>query len=101
MPYTIQPLEKTDIPTLMSIGQLAFTNDTHTRMKMHEKGVDDLASELEPLDSLEYQWSHPTVKMMKAVDEDGKMVGFSSWRMWNFDVDLPVRSILYTLAYFV
>lgn len=55
---------------------------------MYEKGVEDLGSELEPLESIERQLQHPSMKMLKAVDEQGNMVGFSNWRMWNFDKDL-------------
>ncbi|KAH6904403.1 hypothetical protein BKA70DRAFT_1432156 [Coprinopsis sp. MPI-PUGE-AT-0042] len=90
MSYKIQPLIRDEISTLMSIAQLSVGNDTHTRMKMFEKGVTDLGSELEPLNSIEYQFDHPSVKMMKAVNKEGKMVGYSNWRMWNFEKDLSL-----------
>lgn len=86
--FRILPLEKSGIPTLSAIAQAAFETDAHTRMKMFEKGVTDLGSELEPTESLERQLTSPSAKMLKAVDETGKMVGFSNWRMWNFDKDL-------------
>lgn len=85
--YRILPLEKDDVRSLASISQAAFAADAHTRMKMSEKGVTDLGSELEPAESILRQLDSPQMKMVKAVDSEGKMVGFSNWRMWNFDKD--------------
>ncbi|WOO78345.1 uncharacterized protein LOC62_02G001891 [Vanrija pseudolonga] len=79
--YTIEKLTRADLPRLSEIGQAAFEHDTHTRMKMHEKGVTDLGSELEPVEYLEHLLSDPAVQMIKIVDSSGKMVGYSNWRL--------------------
>lgn len=89
-PYTILPLERADIPTVIAIGAAAFEGDAHTRMKMNEKGTTDLAGELEQASSLEAAHGKPGVHMFKAVDGDGRMVGFSNWREWNFAADPSV-----------
>lgn len=88
--YTVLPLERADIPALIAIGAAAFVDDRHTRMKMHEKGTTDLAAELEPRESVEAAWGRPGVHMFKAVDGEGRMVGYSSWREWNFGKDVAV-----------
>lgn len=85
--YTVVPIECGDLPSLLDIWAAAFEDDAHTRMKMTEKGETNVRSQLEPLQSLEASFGRPGVHMFKVVDE-GRMVGFSNWREWNFDIDV-------------
>jgi hypothetical protein len=87
--WRIEPLERDDIPTIIRIGRAAFAQDRHTLMKMHEKGTNDPNTEMPEESAYEY-FENPRVKMLKAVDVDGKIVGFTSWGMWNFNGDRTV-----------
>ena len=84
--YQILPVTTADIPSLVTISSDSFRDDRHTRMKMYEKGTEDMSSEMPSGDYLlAILKKSDVVKIMKAVDERGTIVGFTSWRMWNFD----------------
>jgi hypothetical protein len=89
--WRIVPTERADVPALVALGHLAFEHDRHTRMKMHEKGTEDLATELGGPEGFYQYLEHPRVRMVKAVDETGRIVGFTNWGLWNFAGDRTVR----------
>lgn len=91
-PLKIQLVEQNDIPTLIQISHSAFEHDRHTRMKMHEKGTDDINSEM-PSNMMDGYFDNPRVRMIKAVDEDGRIIGYTNWAEWNFDGTKSVRPI--------
>jgi hypothetical protein len=85
-----------DLPTISKIGHLAFATDRHTLMKMSESHTDDFNSQM-PSTMYDSYRDHPRVKMMKAVSEDGEIVGFTNWGMWNFDGSKIVSRMSHSL----
>jgi len=81
---TLLPTLPEDVPTISKIGHLAFATDRHTLMKMSESHTDDFNSQM-PSTMYDSYIDHPRVKMIKALNEDGEIVGFTDWGMWNFD----------------
>ena len=76
--YQILPVTTGDIPTLVTISLDSFRNDRHTLMKMYEKGTDDMSSEMPSGDYLlAILKKSDVVKMVKAVDAQGTIVGFT------------------------
>jgi hypothetical protein len=66
-------------------------------MKVHEKGGNDVGDELEPIESLQAVMDlGEKVIMIKAVDGEGKMIGWSCWVQYgmNEPLDRDVSSCI-------
>jgi hypothetical protein len=88
-----------DVPRINQIGVDAFTvgGDTHTSMKMAERGATDPASEMAG-DEMAYIISKPDkATLLKAVDKtSGKIVGSAAWGLWHYDGTKPPVSATFT-----
>jgi hypothetical protein len=83
-PYRIAQAVKSDVPEMQQISLNAFLNDTHTLLKASEKGSPDISGEL-PGDAF-YEWvDNEKMQVIKVLDNEGRMVGFSCWGFWNYD----------------
>jgi hypothetical protein len=82
---SIHRAEATDAPDVQRIWAASFRDDLHTQFKAHEKGHQS-ADEL-PLDLIPDWIAVAPEKGMflKAVDMEGKLVGWSSWGFYNLD----------------
>jgi hypothetical protein len=88
--------EPDDIPRMHQIGLDGFAaaGDTHTFMKMAERGTTDLASEMS-VNHLRTDLSRPDkATAIKAVDKaSGKIVGSVRWGLWHYDGSKPAVSL--------
>jgi hypothetical protein len=83
---TILQADVADVPRLSVIAQAAFETDTHTRMKMLERGTTDMASELQDFAAYFAPGAAEKNTIIKAVDAaTGKIVGFAGFNRWNYD----------------
>lgn len=93
--FILLPAAREDAARIAEIGYAAFANDTHTLMKMNERGSTDMSSEM-PADGI-YQYLDAVPKgkcvVLKAVDkESGKIAGFATWGLWHYDGTKPAVS---------
>ena len=84
----VEPVQRSDLPTLVKISHQAFAKDRHTQFKMYEKGSIDIADEMMPEDMFykQFEMGEGKYKMIKAVDGiSGGILGYTVWGFWGFD----------------
>jgi len=84
MPVQVEPLQLEDVDTAFEISLKAFKNDAHTLFKMHEKGSNDLGSEMLPAENIRGMVGKDKYRIWKAV-VGGQIAGFTIWGLWNWD----------------
>ena len=85
MSIIIRQASAQDAASIQRVWTAAFSNDTHTLFKAHEKGK-DLSKEL-PLDLIP-SWIDIDPKkgtFLVAEDTKGKLLGWSAWNYYNLD----------------
>ncbi|EPS35767.1 hypothetical protein H072_10739 [Dactylellina haptotyla CBS 200.50] len=89
MAFPIQQVVESDIPELVKIHSDAFKTDQFSNFMLSGKPPGTHESLMER--SLNAWFSDPTVWMVKAVDEDGSIVGWACWLTKIVDVDNTER----------
>lgn len=97
----VVPMLKEDIPEAQALHIRSFAEDRHTLMKVHEKGLSGIGDEMTCEEFNYYAELPHKVKMMKAVDKDGKMLGMTNWGLWNIDNSHPVCSFFPSVSYYI
>lgn len=83
---TIERATVEDAPRFHQISHDSFTDDAHTAFKVWEKGSEDSSGEM-PLDLIE-SWitrDQSRCAVIKAVNADGTILGWSAWGLSNLD----------------
>jgi hypothetical protein len=92
MSFKLVPAVPEDAQTFHNISAVAFATDTHTLMKVHEKGAAGVGGELPPTDEIR-AWIEREGKcvVLKAVDDaSGAVLGWVGWGLWHYDGSHPM-----------
>ena len=83
MAISIHPVRPHDVPALAQLGADAFENDRQTQMKALGKEPFDMKAHA--LSSLPGYLDHPRCVLIKAVDDNGDIMGYCNWgfRGWE------------------
>jgi hypothetical protein len=88
--FSIVTADSTDAPRMHAIAYAAFASDTHTLMKVHEKGTAGVESELQPIEEIASYTTRPAkCTTLKAVTPAGEILGWVCWGLWHYDGSHP------------
>ncbi len=90
--FNILPATSADVPAFSALSTAAFRNDTHTLMKDQTRGLPPGEVHM-PADHVAGYIDLPAkCKVLKAVDDNGEMIGWCCWGLWNYDDTHPLVS---------